>query len=399
MNAVGVDPGDQRTATERWRSLPRRWRVVMVVVAGVVAFELGLSLVGGIAGNSPAGDQGSSTFGTSSSGIAAVAELLADHGHPVDRLIRPVADASIPPDSTLFVVDPVGWTRSDTVTVASLVAAGEHVVLVGRPPGDALLTAMFGAVDLPRWRSGPAGATTAVGSTSLVTGVTNVSSGTVGSLGPTGGTSPILVGDSGVFGVAARTGSSDPGSVLLASSTFMTNAALAEKDNAAFVLNLAGPPTRGVVFDEFDHGYGRTGTGFAGLPVWWRWGLGLALAAIVVWMVSAARRFGPVQPAVRPLIPARVEFADALAATLASLPVGQLDRAVEPLRTEARQLLCRRSGILTTADDDEVQRAGATAGVPDHVITGVLETTRSEGDALDLGAALAWLETHTGART
>jgi len=399
MTAVGIDAGDQRTATERWRSIPVRWRVVLLVVAAVVAVELGLSLVGGIAGNSPAGDQTSSSFGTSPTGTGAAAQLLADHGHPVDRLVRPVADAHIPSDTTLFIVDPMGWTRADTAEVASLVAAGAHVVLAGRPPDAALLTAMFGTGEVPRWRPGAAGATSAVGSSGVVSGVSTVSSGPVGSIGSPGRTSPVLVGHAGVFGVEGGTASSDPSSVFLASSTPLTNASLDEDDNAAFVLNLAGPPTRGVVFDEFDHGYGRTGTGLAGLPMWWRWGLGLALAAIIVWMLSAARRFGPVQPMARPLIPARVGYADALAATLASLPRDQIDRAVEPLRVEARQLLSRRSGVPSAVDETEVRRAARAAGVPDRVIAAALRTGDAADDALDLGAALAWLEAHTGVRT
>jgi hypothetical protein len=399
MISGGIEAGDQRTATDRWRGIPRRWRVVLLIVCGVVAVELCLSLVSGVAGNSPAGNQASSSFGTSSSGIAAFAQLLSQHGHQVDRLTRPVADVSMPLDSTLFIVDPVGWTGPDTTKVAALVDSGVHVVLVGRPPSDDLLRAMFGPDPIPRWRTEPAGLARAVGSTSLVTGVAKVSSGPSGSIGPTGQSRAVLVGRQGVFGVAGATPPGDPDSVLLASSTFMTNTALADNDNAAFALNLAGPSSRLVVFDEFDHGYGRTGTGLAGLPAWWRRGLGLALLALVVWMVSAARRFGPVQPEARHLIPARVEYADALAANLASLPDGQLDGAVGPLKREARQLLCRRSGVLSAADDEEVRRAGETAGVPDHVVAAALAPTHSADDALEVGAALAWLESHKGVRT
>ena len=399
MIAVGIDGGDQRTATERWRAIPRRWRAVLLIVAGAVAVEFCVSLASGIVGNAPAGDQSSSSFGTSPSGIGAVADLLSYHHHPIDRLSRPVADADLPSDSTLFIVDPVGWTDRDTAKVASLLATGDHVVLVGRPPSDALLMAMFGTRDIPLWRTDSAGTTTSVGTTSLVAGVTVVSSGAVGSIGPAGRTTAVLVGNHLEFGVAGAAPSTDPNSVFLASSTFMTNAALADDDNAAFALNLAGPPSRTAVFDEFNHGYGRTGTGLAGLPVWWRWGLGLALLAVVVWMFSAARRFGPVQAVARKLIPARVEYADALAANLASLPMDQLDSAVEPLRKEARQLLCRRSGVLTDAEDDEVMTAARAAGVPEQVMAGALEATHSAGDALDLGGALAWLETQRRART
>jgi hypothetical protein len=280
-----------------------------------------------------------------------------------------------------------------------MVAEGVHVVLAGQPPSDALLTAMFDTPAIPRWRIEPAGVTRSVGSTSLVAGVTFVSSGFVGSIDPAGRTTPILVGRHLVFGVAGETSSAVQDNVFLASSTFMTNDALADRDNAAFVLNLAGPPNRTAVFDEFDHGYGRTGTGLAGLPQWWRWGLGLALAAVVVWMVSAARRFGPVQRTERALIPARVEYADAVAANLAALPEAQLDRALEPLRQEARQLLSRRSGVPMAAGDEEIRTAARSTGVPEAVMAGALDAAHSADDALNLGGALAWLETHKGART
>jgi hypothetical protein len=179
----------------------------------------------------------------------------------------------------------------------------------------------------------------------------------------------------------------------------MTNAALAEHDNAAFAINLAGQTSQRVVFDEFDHGYGRTGTGLAGLPEWWRWGLALVLAAVVMWIFSAAHRFGPVERPARQLIPPRVEYANAMATVLAALPEDRLGKAMEPLRTEARLLLCQRSGMWTTADDAAVLAAAEGALVPEDVTRTVLEKPDSTLDVLSLGRALAWLETHTGRRT
>jgi hypothetical protein len=187
--------------------------------------------------------------------------------------------------------------------------------------------------------------------------------------------------------------------VLLASADPFTNAALASRDNAAFALNLAGPGSRPVVFDEFDHGYGRTGSGLAGLPDWWRWGLGLALGAVVVWMVSAARRFGPVEASSRPMIPARVGYVDALATVLAVLPERQLVETAGPVSAEARSLLCRRSGLPVTASDPEVLAAARAARIPDQVAVPVVGQTEASSDLVALGTALAWLEAHTGGRT
>ena len=44
-----------------------------------------MSLVGGIVGSAPAGNAQSSAFGTSPSGVAALTQLFAAHGHSVER--------------------------------------------------------------------------------------------------------------------------------------------------------------------------------------------------------------------------------------------------------------------------------------------------------------------------
>jgi hypothetical protein len=231
----------------------------------------------------------------------------------------------------------------------------------------------------------------------VVAGVGEVSSGPTGSLVPAGRAVPILAGSRLTFAVADGT-TGQPRAVELASSAPLTNALLAQRDNAALGLNLAGPTGQPVVFDEYDHGYGRVGGGLAGLPSWWRWGLGLALAAVVVWMLSASRRFGPVERATRPLIPARVAYADALASALAALPDTQLVDSVQPLQDEARTLLCRRSGMPGSVDDATLVSAAHGARIPDEVVAPVLRRPASGSDVVALGRALAWLDAQGGRR-
>jgi hypothetical protein len=400
VNEPGTDLPDQRTATERWRSIPRRWRAVLLAIAALVVGELGWSVVGGIVGSAPAGSGQSSAFGTSSSGVAALTQLFAAHGHSVERSTRPVSESGLPADCTLFVVDPVGWTDADTVAVHRFVEAGGHFVLAGPPPSHALLMAMFGARTLPRWQPTPSETAHPVGSSPVVAGITQVSGGNTGSIALTGSAVAVLAGAHSVFAVSSPGPISEaPASVFLASSTPLTNASLADQDNAALALNLAGPASRSVVFDEYDHGYGHTGGGLAGLPVWWRWGLVLALGAVVVWMLSAARRFGPVEAADRTLIPPRVAYADAMATILASLPDKQHAGSVRPLQEEARVLLYRRAGVSTTTEPADVTAAARAANVPDQVLLAVFEEPGSDADLIALGNALAWLETHTGGRT
>jgi Domain of unknown function (DUF4350) len=395
---VGLAPTDEQSAGERWRAIPRGWRIVLFMVAVIVAAELGLSVVDGIVGSAPAGNQASSSYGTTSGGLGALSQLLSARGHPVVRLTTPVSSTHLPAGATLFIVDPAGWTSGDSAAVASYINRGGHVVLAGQPPSTALLRAMF-ATTAPTWQ--PVSGSTAhpVGSSGLVAGISSVTAGPQGSLRSVRSVHVILTGNGRVFGVAGGpAGISAPQSVLVASSTFLTNAWLDQADNAAFALNLAGPSNRAVVFDEYAHGYGRTGTGLSGLPLWWRTGLALALAAILAWMLSAARRFGPVQKPERDLIPARVEYADAMATALATLPADRLNETMAPLRHEARRLLCRRAGVWTSADDAAVHEAARAAAVPEEVVAVVLAPGGTPPDPIGLGSAVAWLETHTESR-
>jgi hypothetical protein len=379
-------------AGERWSAIPRRWRVVLLAAAALMAIELSLSFVGGIAGSPPAGSQGSSSYGTSGTGLAAYGQLLSARGHSVVRMTRPLSSLDLPAGSTLMVVDPTGWTRGDTASVERLLRSGGHVVLTGPPPGDGLGGALFGAGALPRWTDRASGVARPVGGSPVTAGVDTVSSGGDGSFRTPGSAHPVLVGAHGTLAVTNASGTV----VALASSAPLTNALLDQRDNAALGLNLARPGSAPVVFDEYDHGYGRAGRGLAGLPSWWRWGLGLALAAVLVWLVSAARRFGPVERPDRELIPARIVYADALASALSAVPPAQLLETVDPMQREARALLCRRSGLPAAVDDTVLVSAAHGAGVPDPVVASVVQRPTSGSDVLALGRSLAWLESHTG---
>ena len=103
------------------------------------------------------------------------------------------------------------------------------------------------------------------------------------------------------------------GVTLLADSARVQNAHLAQGDNAAFALRLAG---RGpLVFAESAHGYG-TARGLAALPANAKGALVLLALALLVLMLARGRRFGPVEPAARDLPPPRAAYVDALAARL-----------------------------------------------------------------------------------
>jgi len=105
---------------------------------------------------------------------------------------------------------------------------------------------------------------------------------------------------------------------------------------------------------------------------------------------------GPVERPDRELIPPRIAYADALATALSAVPSAQLLETVDPLRTEARGLLCRRSGLPGSTDDTVLVAAAHGARIPDPVVVAVLSRPGSGSDVIALGRALAWLQTHTG---
>jgi hypothetical protein len=406
---LGVVATGARSAPERWRTIPIGWRLVVMAVGLLVAVELASSLVTGISGQAPAGNEASSSFGTDPDGLGAMSQLLSQNGHAVVRSVQPVGTLHLPAGATLFVVDPSTWTSAATATVSALIRSGGRVVVVGPAPGDGLLGAMF-ARPLPRWRPAASGPARPVGASPLTSGLQSVSSGSSGSLVP-GSATVVLAGARVPFTVSNGSTRTGPPAVWAASSTPLTNGLLTSRDNAAFALDLAGPRGAPVVFDEYDHGYGRAGSGLAGLPPWWRTGLGVALLALVVWMLSASRRLGPVEPAARHLIPPRVAYVDALATDLGGRGRDRLDEALDPLRGEARRLLARRAGAGPGDDDASLFVAARRAGVPDEVLVGVLgggssdatgsatapaTATAKRTDAVAVGRAYSWLEAHRG---
>jgi hypothetical protein len=178
--------------------------------------------------------------------------------------------------------------------------------------------------------------------------------------------------------------------VLLASASPLRNGYLGDADNAAFALDLAGGPGRAVVFDEYAHGYGSGG--IDALPSRWKWALLLAGLAALVWMWSAARRFGPPQDAERPVAPARVGYVDGLATVLAATDARFVGAAVEPVGRAARAALCRLLGVPDDTADEVLARAARLAGIPEDLTRAALDAPTDKQGALATGRALAWLE-------
>jgi hypothetical protein len=189
--------------------------------------------------------------------------------------------------------------------------------------------------------------------------------------------------------VSARVGGGTV--VLLSSPSPLQNQLLGVADNAAFAIDIAGPAGTSVVFDEYDHGYGRTGSGIGGLPGSWKAGLLIALLAVLVWMLSASRRFGPPEKSERELAPPRVAYVDAIATLLSTAHSESVPTAAEPLRARARVALCRRAGVAIDASDAEIAMAAKRAGLDAELVASVLATPHTADDLVAVGRASAEL--------
>ncbi len=276
-------------------------RAILWVVAAVVGVNLVIVLVNVVAPG-PGGHR-SSSLATAPGGFAGWAELAGRNGVRVVALRADLGTARLPPGATVVALDVPGLSRSDARVLRAHAAAGGRVVAGGARPQDWLGVLAPGL----RWvDTGPRAPR--VGDTRLRT---------AGSGSWRGGSDPLLV--------QRRVGAGRL--ELLADSSPLQNARLAQADDAAFALTLSG---RGpLIFAEAAHGYGQA-RGVAALPATARWALGLLLVAALALMLARGRRFGPPEARERDLAPPRAAYVDALAAALAKTqdPAG----AMAPVR-------------------------------------------------------------------
>jgi hypothetical protein len=371
----------------------------MIFAGLAVVAYFASSLVGGLytPPNSNAIGPSSSTD-ASASGAAAMARLLSERGHSVEELTVPLSAATLSSKGTLFVLDPADSITPDAAALRRYIDDGGRLVL-GGPANATLLHAVVGPGTVPLWRPLSSGIAHPVAQVPEDAAVSAVLGGPSGSwqLGDDSHFRVFLQGSGGPLAIDRPVGRGTL--VLLASTTALENGVLAQADDAAFALDLAQPAGAPVSFDEYDHGLGRSGTGLAGLPAHWRAGLLLALLAVLVWMWSAARRFGPPQPADRELIPARVAHVDAMAALLASGAPDRLATGASSLQNEGRETLRRMLRASPTASDAQLIELAATGAVPAvtaEVVTDLLRTPRSETEVIAEGRAFATLARHSG---
>lgn len=313
MDGPGSGASTEPEATARgswWSRVGPVKRVVVGLLGLVVGLNVMVAALDLVVGRDPGGPSGSS-FSTGEDGVAAWADLLEARDVPVTRLRTPLGDAALEPGSTLVVVDPPEAPGQEALAaVAAHVEDGGRLVAVGREATDFVVAAV--GLD-PGWTATGPARLRVLTPTPATAGVEELVGDGRGSFTTPSGFVP-LVGANGEV-VAVQKGPV----VAVADPTLLGNRHLADADNAAFALALAGQGP--VVFAEALHGYGAD-QGLAAVPSSWLRAGGALIVAAVVAMWSAGQRLGPPERTARPLAPPRAAYLDAMVAALSRTPGG-----------------------------------------------------------------------------
>jgi hypothetical protein len=355
----------------------RGWKIALSVAGAILALNLLLLAVRATTGGTPGGPT-SSSYATGADGDAALATLLTRAGHRVVReRVTPHA-AQLGPGDTAVVLDPPFVLAEDIEALGTFVRDGGR--LVASPGASNWLRRAVpnGPVD------GAAGVVDAHPLAPLpeLSAVRTVEAAGENAWAAARGTLPVVGDARGSIVVAAHPGAGR--AWLLADATPLQNAYLGRADNAQLALALVGPARRRVVFFETYHGYGRS-SGLAAIPGSWQRALLLAAGAALLFMFARARRLGPPEDDARPFAPARREYVDALAATLARSRDRQA--ALAPVRDELRARIARRSGLRRDATEDALATAAARLGFSTEEVDAMRHETSP--DELALGRAFA----------
>lgn len=377
MTTVRSDPstasppsGSPTTATPTPRPPRRRSGVTIavVVLAGVLVVVAALSLLDSATRGQSTSPGRSSTLSTAPGGLEAYATLLAQYGYHVQPRRGSLASISLAASTDgLFVVDGPELDHAEVAAIANFVDSGGRLVVAGDAPWLADVVS-----DPPVWvPTAPAASTVRLeGRTFTVR---------------TDGDGSWIVGDRRALVTRVAVGRGAV--VLVADSSPLQNHRLAEADNAAFGVGLAGPTGTRLAFAEGVHGYGSA-TGLGGIPDRWKYALVAGALAALLLVIAGGRRIGPAEDEARALAPPRSSYIDAMAEALAR--TRDPARALAPLQTEVRRRAASRFGLRASDTADDALVAAATRhGWPPEDAAALVRLPTDDGTVLALGRALS----------
>jgi hypothetical protein len=365
----------------------RVWITVAIVLGGLVVVNLvAAGLDRAVGGNQPGGQPGSS-YATAPQGLAAFRTLLTRFGHQVDVQRGTVANEQLNPATTVFVIEPSELTSDDTAALLEFVVRGGRLVIGGRTP----LYLHNLRDDPPRWQfDGDTSWTEVDPSLSSVQQIAAAGEGSWAAPG----SSTVLVGTPDRSLLTHETvGAGEM--LFLADPSPLENGYLAQADNAAFALELAGDADRPVVFAEGVHGFDAN-RGIAAVPGAWKLALFLLAVAALAFVWSRARRFGPPDRTARELQPARAEYVDALSVSLERTKSPAA--ALQPTQGWARARLANRAGLGPEPGDDALAKAARAYGCSEEEIAAMLQPVTEQAGVLALGRAVSRIGGQPGGR-
>jgi hypothetical protein len=373
---------------DRIAGVPVAARAVVAVIVVLVLLNLGARLLDqSVGGGEPTGAPASS-FATRRDGVAAYAELLNRWGHRTVRQRGDLVEAELPSAVTLMILDPRFLSENDAGAALQFAVNGGRLVIGGRDADRYLHTLRD---DPPSWSAH--GLERYRGTNAPFDALSRITTDGDGHWSDAGSSSALV--DAGSDALLTRETVGRGEILFLADVSPLTNERLADADNAAFGLLLAGDDDHGVVFAEGVHGYGAR-RGLGAIPTKWKFALaGIGVAALVL-MWARGRRLGPPEDAERALPPPRRAYVDALAATLAR--THDRSDAVKPVRDAVRSRIAQRAGLAPDASPADIDRAGATLGFDEHERRVLTRGATDDDDVIAIGRALARVERWDGGR-
>ncbi|HTL86965.1 MAG TPA: DUF4350 domain-containing protein [Acidimicrobiia bacterium] len=359
--------------------------VVAVVLGGIVVLNLLASgLDRAVGGNEPGGENDSS-YATADRGTAAYASLLSHYDHRVRHVRGELTDRNIDSRDTIVVLQPNGLTRDETGALLQFVVNGGRLIIGGTSPYYLRnlrdQPPHWGFAEDSRWGDVD----------SSLAPIASIETDGRGAWLDPGSSRPLVGTNDHALITTEHVGQGDI--FFVADPSLFENAYLAQADNAALALALAGPSHRTVVFAEGVHGYGES-RGLRAIPTRWKWALLVLAIAALAFVWSRGRRFGPPDRANRELPPARAEYVRSLSITLERTR----DRAgsFAAMQQWTRDQLARRASVMAEPNDDEIARAARALGCTEEEVAALFAPIMDDATVLALGRVAARVQRQHG---